>query len=327
MRFLGCLVVAVLTCAGRVGAQSPAPLSLTWDAPPSCPTASQVRSDVLRLVGDDELTSRLQCKGTVRFVGGGWRLELQTNLDGREGERVLEGRACNTLSNAAAVTMALMLNPTPSSGALASLDSTEPAAPPPRLPVTPPIDDTPAQLSTSTRTRDTRKARFAIAAAGGVDLGNVPSLDPQAALGLSLAIERWTFALWAFRGLAQDAPAANRASAGGRLTFDAVRASSCWRLTTVDWLRISPCLGLGLNRITGRGTGIQNPLDADVFWTGVDAGVRLALPVHGPLSLLALVGTTMPLARPRISIDDLGEVARVAPLTGRAHLGAEIRFW
>lgn len=99
-----------LLCLGAAPAH--AQLAIAWDAPDECPDAGVVRAEVLRLLGG-ELPEQLDldAHGVAHAAEGGWRLTLRTSMAGAEGERVIEGDACDDLGSAAALVLALMIDP------------------------------------------------------------------------------------------------------------------------------------------------------------------------------------------------------------------------
>jgi len=101
------LVALVLALA------APAPgLSLDWQAPAGCPDQATVRGRVAAMLGAAAIEgSDLAASGRVRASGEGWRLELElVRAAGRE-RRSLADRDCAALADAAALMIAVTIDP------------------------------------------------------------------------------------------------------------------------------------------------------------------------------------------------------------------------
>ncbi len=97
---------------------------LDWSAPAGCPEPSAVRATVEGLLGSPRgagAAGSLAVRATVvRQDDGRWALTLAT-VEGRErGERVLEGPTCQAVADAAALIVALAVDPDASPGSIAA---------------------------------------------------------------------------------------------------------------------------------------------------------------------------------------------------------------
>ncbi|MCB9596700.1 MAG: hypothetical protein H6719_28505 [Sandaracinaceae bacterium] len=123
-----------------------AQLTVTWTAPAGCPTSESVQAEVIRLLGGalpEELA--LEADGVTTELEGRWTLRLRTSTDGNEGVRVVEGDACAPLGDAAALILALMIDPA-AVAEHAPLGPIEPPADPP-APEPPPTHVVASQLA------------------------------------------------------------------------------------------------------------------------------------------------------------------------------------
>jgi len=101
------LVALVLALA------APAPgLSFDWQAPAGCPDQASVRGRVAGMLGAGAVEgSDLTATGRVSASGEGWRLELElVRAAGRE-RRTLADRDCAALADAAALMIAVTIDP------------------------------------------------------------------------------------------------------------------------------------------------------------------------------------------------------------------------
>jgi hypothetical protein len=127
------LATALLVLGAAAPARAALPLTLTWLAPTGCPTASDVRAEVERLVRfpPGREPSALIAEGRVESRDGRWHLRLHTDRDGVPGERDLEADSCASLAHAATLVMALAFG----------VGENEPPPPPP------PVEERPRPAS------------------------------------------------------------------------------------------------------------------------------------------------------------------------------------
>jgi hypothetical protein len=289
----------------------------------------------MRLVGAVAVQSTLSVNATVGVTDGVWVLKLETDLNGQLGERFMEAPTCKTVTNAAAVTLALMLNP---SGAIEEAVATplqpslEPAPPTEPAPLAKPVPPTkPAPLAKPVPDAP-RKQELGLTATVGGGLGNLPAPDPEVAVGAVFTVERWAILLSGVYGLPQTS-VASPLPAAANLSFGALRVRGCFALLDYGWT-LSPCLGTGVSVLSGRGKGIESPKSGTIFWAELGGGARVTVPLTARLSFVGLVGAdgaAAPRSRPLVYIEDVnGEpsaVRRAAALTGHAHVGVQWRIW
>jgi hypothetical protein len=99
-------------------------LSLSWAIPPGCPPAAAVEAEFVRLLGGPTRTpssKRIKVQGRVRRLAQDrWSVQLETDIDGAKGHRQLEGDSCPSITAAAALILALTIDPDAASRAPAS---------------------------------------------------------------------------------------------------------------------------------------------------------------------------------------------------------------
>lgn len=91
---------AVLVLAGAV----------QWQAPAGCPAAAAVEGRVHELLGRVPAEHELRAAGVVSG-GPPWRLELETSIGGRSQRRALQAADCRAVAEAAAVILAVSVDP------------------------------------------------------------------------------------------------------------------------------------------------------------------------------------------------------------------------
>src|SRR5580658_10823719 len=144
-----CVAVAAgllwMTVAGRGQAQD---LDLVWQAPDTCPTSEQVKSEFQRSLrlSPGYVPPRLSATAVVEHTSGRWFLHLHTVRNGIEGNREIEADSCTSLARAAALVLTLALGegdldqqPAPVNSEPAVAPPVEASPPAPLLPAAPPV--------------------------------------------------------------------------------------------------------------------------------------------------------------------------------------------
>lgn len=276
-------------------AVEPAPrpaIELDWEAPPGCPDGDSVREEALRLIGPmAQGTHHLKASAAISpAVAKGWTLSLATDLDGVTGERTLSGTSCESLSDAAALMLALILNPD-----LAAPKAPEPPAPkaePPAPPAWP-------------------KPRWQVGAHAGLQTGAIQSRSSTFALSFGIVLGRLSLRIMPGLSLPQDVFVNTDERLGGRLWAGTAGALGCFS-QGLGFLQLGPCVGFDVTRLAARGLGVLHPRETTVYWSSAEAGLLVGLPVgYGVHFELAGLGV-VPLHRPTVYLDDIGPVSRPA---------------
>jgi hypothetical protein len=268
-------------------------LDLDWSAPTGCPDGAAVRAEALRLTGDAPGSRHLKARAAIRPAGPGWELTLTTELDGVTGERTLAGISCKSLADAAALMLALILNPD-----LALPPVEQPAAPPAK--------------------RSWPAVRWRVGAHAGIQTGAIAKLSSSYALSLAVALGRFSLRLMPSFTPPQDVFIPNREpQVGGRLWLGGAAVLGCWEPTAGPFV-LGPCLGLDVSRLHGRGLGVLQPSDEAIYWTSAELGAFVGLPLGNHI-LIEVGGVgLLPLGRPKFYLDEIGEVSRPAGFGWRA---------
>jgi hypothetical protein len=196
-------LAAVLIVAAAAEARAALPLTLTWDAPKSCPSTADVRAEVERLVRfpPGHAPPALAARAHVEMRDGRWHLRLRTERDGLPGERELEADSCASLAHAATLVMALAFGagdgpleaPPPPPPAPDRPPRSAPRArvveappPPPPEPPLPPAapPETPVVVVAPPAPRPRPPTAWSVVAETRVSGGPLPGLDWGAAVGL-----------------------------------------------------------------------------------------------------------------------------------------------
>jgi len=315
--FLNAVLAAPWLVPAAAAQESAPRFELGWRAPAECPEEAAFRALVLRLAGDGarpetELVAKVDIE---RNEAERFKLTLQTQSDGQSGTRVLEASSCSAVVDAAALTLALILNPEAVVEARAE-PASEPrvAPPPPPAPKREPVAPSPGP-----------RVRFVGGAGLGVVVGEMPSVGPDVALGLGLGVgDAWAW-LWASYSPEQHASVEDRPDAGGSLWLASALTLGCWDVENSS-LVVAPCIGLELSRLQGTGEGITDPQDAAIHWTSPAFGLTVQGDLARRLALRLSALGFVPLERPRLFLEEIGDVHRPAPIAGRVRLSLLVDF-
>lgn len=219
------LILALATGAPALPLEAEA--ELAWDAPPDCPTAAQVRGAVEQLAGRWPRSSEFEARGHLTGSGERWELKLWTRVEAHVHEQRLEARTCEGLADAAALIIAVSLDPIASAAAVELAD-----APPSLLPIAvePTRETQPAQPPPTppapVEAVEQAGVRFLVGAGGGVGAGFSPGLSGGPHLSLGVVGEHARFVLegryWAPTTAELDS------GTGARLQAGFVAALGCW---------------------------------------------------------------------------------------------------
>jgi len=312
-------------------------IDLNWLAPEPCPAKAEFLAAIARMLGDQVTMEHTLFANVViaQPSGTSYQLTLTTRLDGISGQRVLEGRACKVVADAAAVTIALLLNPDlrvptapepsdkPSNPPLdpaqktASIDEPAPVALPDAAPKEAPSQEPVPAISPHRRWYGILSTQI------GLQLGVLPHASPLFSIGVGAGRERAVIGAMGSYSPPQDAMLAP--SLGGRLWTASVGVRGCWFWTTRS-PRLSNCLGAELTRLHGLGTGVTKVREGVTYWFSPTLSADADFALLGRLWLRLSAAAMVPLTRPDTHLDDIGTVQQPAKVAGRADAGLVVSF-
>jgi len=291
-------IVAVLG-AWQLGWTDPAgaaaPVTLSWAAPPGCPSQEQVAAEIARLVGGADRSQdgrELTAEVTVS-PGPPWSADLTTHQAGRIGQRSIEAPSCQAAASAVALIIALSIDPE----AVPTTATIPPAALPPR-----PVAN-PRQL----------RVLGSVHAQGRA--GTLPGTDLGAGLGIGLAGARWRTELTWTYGLRRDQVATLPSGPSGRFNIAAGALTGCVDVGHLA-LAVGPCAVAEVGRVEATGFGTTAGFSKHVLWLAAGGGAFSSLALSRRLHLSLEVDALAPLYRPGFVFDDIPGVVFQAPVVG-----------
>jgi hypothetical protein len=260
----------------------------------------------------------LDARATARELGGRWRVQIETDLDGVEGERSLDGDSCSSVASATALILAMTLDPEAVRGAPSA-----PPAPPPATAIAVVVEDDEAQRQVPAPEQSRIQARLRPIVVAG--LGALPGV--AAGLGAALTVQRgrWSAELFGLYLPDRRHPSEDRAGAGGDFRLLAVGAAGCYALLP-GALEVAGCIGAELDHVGARGYGVAEPGSGAGTWVAPLANTATTWWIGERVALRLDLQAVMPLSRPRFVLLGVGPVWRPPVVNGRAGLGLMVAF-
>lgn len=179
--------------------------------------------------------------------------------------------------------------------------------------------------------------RLAIGAAGGGDVGTLPSLAGGGSVSVAGLYRRARIEARGRAYVSQRAADLARPTQGVDLSYLGTDARACIAVvatapTTREGLTVSPCLGVDLSRIAGSGFGGSKTFSGDGSWSALEAGLLGAWALGSTVALRVGGDLLVPTSRPAFVVlapdgSTAESLHRPGPIGGRLDLGAELRFW
>jgi len=342
-----------------VTVRTPGVFELRWEGTPGCPDAEAVALAVHRNLGNAPLAEReeiVRAEGRIR-PGEGDQLELELSIDDGKGPgtRILQAETCDELADAAALIIAIAIDP----DAAALEKAEEPAgeepvvddepglvpAPPagaaqppreqskesrPRANATPAASGSlgPEIKRTATRPRGPRSVhvRLGARAVGGADVGMTSPIGAAAGLAFGILLPKWRFDLTAVYLPPRQAEAEANPDIGGVLQLWAVGLRAAWvpRAGSVGF-PIGAAIELGAMHGRGQGSALE-ATSANALWAAAVAGPGLCWAVLQSLALTLELDAVVPMTRPEFLTDRDTLVHRASGVGARMLGGIEVRW-
>lgn len=328
-------LMVALGITGIARADEPAAaVDMQWSGPPACGPGA-FEADLASLLADSEMSAPLRIAVTVTPTPTGWMLRADFSSGGdSHGQRVFAADACETVRDAAALAIALTIDPAVLSGPAPS----PPLPPPPPAETFEPQEVVPPEPAESTPppTRPLEVAapndgqtgpgwRAGLAALGFVDGFALPRVGGGLSLVGSAMRGPLRLELQGSYRFATDLPSSLDPSVGGSFTQWTAGLRALW---VPRWSRLEVPVGGGIDagQTIAAGSGFEDARRTRQPWLAMvgTAGVNfLVLP---RLAVLARASLAVPLNRPTFAIEDLEALHQIGPVQARGLLGVEVRL-
>lgn len=326
------MLTALMFSLAGLAASSPSDPELSWTAPAECPDHSRGAEHLRRFLGGRTPTTPVRVTLSADGVGYVARVEL----DG--GVRTLRADDCETLARAAALVVAVSLDPVATASAVAAeqqhgptpelalgVPEPEPAPAPARSRRPPPLAsaDQPARPEPRPAAPTTTHS---IGMSGGIGQTIVPSLTGAVRLGH--ALDRGAFRLQTNLTYAPPRIVTypDEPSVGGRFQSAGLGVRACFAPASTR-VTVPLCAGLEGGPVIGRGVGIEQarrPVDA---WVGGLASAAVVVRLHARVAVTVTAELIASLRRPAFHVGSRETLFR-SPLVGlRGLAGLELRVW
>lgn len=328
------ILPALIVAAGLLPARAlaaptePRTIDLRWEAPEGCPPVDEVRNEIARLLGASEQRQPIEVEIAIaRERDERLRLDLRIRAPA-PGERVIHGDDCASMSRAAALIVAMSIDPDAVARSAAAQPAppqavAAPAASAPRPP--PPAPRRPPPAAARPSAANERDVEGALWVSAQLEQALVPTI------GVGLAAGGGIRSGW-FRadGAAGVVPSSSSHIAGlaagaeFRLWFLEIDACA---LPLERPIRVYVCALGRQHWLRSRGRDVDEPftLTTPIFAAGL--GTLLEWRIAAPVSVEGALHAVIPLRRPRFVVENLDGIVYRPPAAGlSARLGLALAF-
>ena len=323
-------------------------LRLTWEAPEGCPDEVRLRAEVDHLIASSERLdlSGLSVEGSLTPDGARWHLQVLIRTSGMDGRRELHGSSCVALARAAALIIALQVDPMAVAEAPVRPASTEPEPEPNPASLQPsafrqaveserppPVDrgarpTQPIMLAGSVAVSAPsagEKLRFQLTLDSLLTESVMPDLGAGIGLSFGLVGEYWQARLGGRWTKPQSVRSTVNEDDGARFAWWSGYAAVGARLPMGRW-SLTPLVEIEVGYLGGEAFGLTNARSDGSWWLSLGAGLHLQLELSEWLGLSLGAGLSAPLRSFRFEINE-GETLHEVTETGlRSSFGVEVYF-
>ena len=278
-----------------------------WEAGESCPAADDFRARLVANLGREVREGEVDAQLVVAKHGARWKVVMTVKTAAGDGERSLEAASCEELAEAAALILALTIDPMAGSGEVAPKEETiEPTTEELRREVAalgddeePPEPGLREERNVEIRTPyQPVDVDWRVRALVGGDLGSLPGAAPGLGAALEIALGPWSGDIGVQWFAPQDAflPGETMPT-GAHVGLTSIVARVCYADGPARW-RTGGCLGGDLMFVRSAQFGLTdpNPESTDAAG-GPQFGALFSVRLAGPLWLRADVAATIQAVR------------------------------
>ena len=247
----------------------------------------------------------MRVQGAVSRAGQDkWRVELVLRGPEWEAKRALDGPTCAAVSEAAALVIALAINP-----------EIEPPPPPPK----------PESPERERPSRSPSVGGPSASLAGTVDAGMVPGGTAGVEGNLGWTLGAVHVELGGSYFAERRATLADRDDVGATFRLGSMSARGCYQFQR-DRLMLGPCLDIGALWTKAQGFGPIARSEVSSVTPSVGGALGIRWLISSSFAPFVRIGAIVPVARPEFAVQGMGHVHRAAPVAVRGALGLEVHF-
>jgi hypothetical protein len=300
-------------------------LQLRWEAPPACPSEAEVRDRIGAYLGRDEFDEtvddvRVDAR-VASMHGGAWALTVEVRVGEESVRRRIEAPRCADTRDAAALIIAVALDP---------LRVSRQAPPPWRKPATtesppsppaarpPPVTPIPVPPS---------RRRWADVRVGGVmEVGAAPRVTGGVALEVALVGRRFRVGLVSRYLPPRTVRPFDRPSAAGvRVQTGVLGVRGCF-VPSVGRIELPSCAQIDAGATRAEGVDLQISRVTHRPWVTAAVGQEIVWHSRRGFGAWIAVDAAATLVAPRFVVDDLGTVYTPGWAAFRLLAGPSARF-
>lgn len=345
-------VIAFLTLyPGESAGETPQdPFALTWQAPESCPERAVLTGRVEAFLGQSLEVRRAQQLKIDAIVqedaAAGFVATVSVTTTEASYERRLDHQDCASLTEAAALVIALAIDPervrahqteaAPNDDADTPLAAPAAPAPPVAAPPVPTVAaNSPAPVTPPAQPSAAPSATTApnpvVIDAGVRALLDVGTL-PRAGLGIggifAVGVGRLRVELTGTYWFPVEESVPGHAPAAVKVQLATGGLRGCYVWAPSDWA-LSACAGAELGDYRGRGFNVDDPATSHQLWSAASADLRLSRALTPWFGVFGGIEPGLAITRPRFGVtqgEETVEVTQPGPVFLRTYIGAELSF-
>lgn len=283
---------------------SPELFRLSWSVPDECPSDAEVRQELQRLLGASTASpgGRVDATARISAAKGGFELEIALGQDDQLRTRRLAAPHCEELGHAAALIVALAVDPSLTIGGAEKLSEVVPA-PCPAPPATPkatspapaPAPRCPVCPGCPAPAPDWHAAALL---AASISYGELPQALPRVSVGAAYRADPH----WLEVSLSVAFASTGFRSDGNGATFWQWYATPRYCVQArFGTTRVGPCASTEVGLIKAAGFGVEQPKTQRRWWVAPGLGLQAAWRLQSGAELL--VGGDLLVAATRTSFE------------------------
>lgn len=283
-----------------------------------CPSAAAIRKRIAEhLRREIASTPGISAHGVVSSPADAatalWKLELEIRGPTGEDTRSLTGESCQALAEAAAFTLALMLEPNLVSATAA-----------PRA-LAPPVEPVPTVIAKAPRTTATVRVHSRMGMLAGIHFGALPGIAGLVGVRVGIMGRVLTAELRGIYGTPTKALSSSDPAVGVRVQFGAVGLLGCTMPRIRDW-SFPTCAGIEAGAVRGDGLGLEQRNTVHRPWLAVLVGGGVRVQTTKRMAFGIELQAVIPVFRFRFVTQNVGPVHEIGPAGVRAQLSWEVRL-